>query len=131
MILEVFSTLNDSMINYRTDSEKKKKIYCSFLEQQCLSHSQGDSSSELGVEDSIIMSMLTFTSSNQLTQISQFISEVVNHPLMKLCTSIKILQSILVFTNAEEKQRLEAASTAAARVEIMISRNMGLAEWSC
>jgi len=130
MILEVFSTLNDSMINYRTDSEKKK-IYCSFLEQQCLSHSQGDSSSELGVEDSIIMSMLTFTSSNQLTQISQFISEVVNHPLMKLCTSIKILQSILVFTNAEEKQRLEAASTAAARVEIMISRNMGLAEWSC
>jgi len=77
------------------------------------------------------MSMLTFTSSNQLTQISQFISEVVNHPLMKLCTSIKILQSILVFTNAEEKQRLEAASTAAARVEIMISRNMGLAEWSC
>lgn len=80
-----------------------------FLKQQCLSHSQGaDNSSELGEEDGNIMAMLTFTSSNQLTQISQFISGVINHPLVKPCTSIKILQSILVFTSAEKKLRLEA-----------------------
>lgn len=60
------------------------------------------------------MAMLTFTSSNQLTQISQLISGVINHPFMKLRTSIKILQRILVFTSAEQKLRLEASYTAAA-----------------